>query len=277
MYSIKINLQRNAIFVVCFVCQLFVVIIVYRQINPPVGLSTPYRQLSWFYLTFVNSWLLLNPYNLCADWRFGTAPLVTSLIDPHNILTLLTLACVVYGGLFSVSGSSQGHKVGVLALSLLILPYLPASNLFFPVGFVVAERVLYLPSMGFCMLVGFGAHRLLKSFNSSTMRGIFSFLILVVLSVHSLKTGLRNLDWASDYSIYASAVRINPNHGPMLTNLGAVYVMDKDLKNYTMAEVLFKRCVDILPEYPRGLSNYAGLLEATKRKSQAEKVSCYSD
>lgn len=25
------------------------------------------------------------------------------------------------------------------------LPFLPASNLFFPVGFVVAERILYLP------------------------------------------------------------------------------------------------------------------------------------
>jgi tetratricopeptide (TPR) repeat protein len=58
----------------------------------------------------------------------------------------------------------------------------------------------------------------------------------------------------------------------MLTNLGAVYVVNKDLKNYTMAEILFKRCVDILPEYPRGLSNYAGLLDATKRRRQAQKV-----
>ena len=253
-------------------CVVYVSLFQRRQINPPVGLGTPYRQLSWLYLTFVNSWLLLNPYNLCADWRFGTAPLITSLMDPHNLLTALTLAAVVYAGLFSVSGSSRAHKVGVFALSLLVLPYLPASNLFFPVGFVVAERVLYLPSMGFCMLVGFGAHRIFKSINSSALRGIFSFLIVGVLSVHSLKTGLRNLDWVSEHSIYASAVRINPNHGPMLTNLGAVYVMNKDLKNYTMAEILFKRCVDILPEYPRGLSNYAGLLEATKRRRQAEKV-----
>lgn len=42
------------------------------------------------------------------------------------------------------------------ALSLIVLPFIPASNLFFPVGFVVAERVLYVPSMGFCMLVANG-------------------------------------------------------------------------------------------------------------------------
>ena len=42
------------------------------------------------------------------------------------------------------------------ALSLLILPFLPATNIFFHVGFVLAERVLYLPSMGFCLLVAIG-------------------------------------------------------------------------------------------------------------------------
>ena len=48
-------------------------------------------------------------------------------------------------------------SLGVLmSLSLMILPFLPASNLFFPVGFVLAERVLYIPSMGFCLLVALG-------------------------------------------------------------------------------------------------------------------------
>lgn len=42
----------------------------------------------------------------------------------------------------------------------MVLPFLPASNLFFPVGFVVAERVLYIPSMGFCLLVAYGWSKL---------------------------------------------------------------------------------------------------------------------
>ena len=44
-----------------------------------------------------------------------------------------------------------------MSLAMLIVPFLPASNLFFRVGFVVAERILYLPSVGFCMLVTLGA------------------------------------------------------------------------------------------------------------------------
>jgi hypothetical protein len=47
-------------------------------------------------------------------------------------------------------------RILTLGLGFLVIPFLPASNLFFRVGFVVAERVLYLPSAGYCMLLTFG-------------------------------------------------------------------------------------------------------------------------
>ena len=50
--------------------------------------------------------------------------------------------------------------LSLFALSLLVLPFLPASNLLFPVGFVIAERVLYLPSLGLCLLVAVGVEKL---------------------------------------------------------------------------------------------------------------------
>ena len=37
------------------------------------------------------------------------------------------------------------QRVVLWSVSVMILPMLPASNLFYPVGFVVAERLLYLP------------------------------------------------------------------------------------------------------------------------------------
>lgn len=47
-----------------------------------------------------------------------------------------------------------------LAVFLMTMPFIPATNLLFPVGFVVAERVLYLPSMGFCLLVAMGIKKI---------------------------------------------------------------------------------------------------------------------
>lgn len=51
-----------------------------------------------------------------------------------------------------------------LALSLLILPFVPASNIFFKVGFVIAERALLLPSAGYCILIVLGGKKLQKRF-----------------------------------------------------------------------------------------------------------------
>ena len=48
----------------------------------------------------------------------------------------------------------------MMALACLVVPFLPASNVLFRVGFVIAERVLYLPSMGYVMLVVLGLKRL---------------------------------------------------------------------------------------------------------------------
>jgi len=45
-------------------------------------------------------------------------------------------------------------------MAMLVVPFLPATNLLFRVGFVIAERVLYLSSAGGVMLVVLGASAL---------------------------------------------------------------------------------------------------------------------
>ena len=49
-----------------------------------------------------------------------------------------------------------------MALSLTIIPFLPASNIVYPVGFVIAERILYIPSIGYCLLVSVGLNKMAK-------------------------------------------------------------------------------------------------------------------
>ena len=51
------------------------------------------------------------------------------------------------------------------ALSLLTISFIPASNLVIPVGFVIAERVLYIPSIGYCIIMGLA----LSQFKNDTL------------------------------------------------------------------------------------------------------------
>ena len=78
---------------------------------------------------------------------------INLLVDnfPENNVRLFTIL-----ELKNISVTFYFYRVSQMSLALLVVPFLPASNLFFRVGFVVAERILYLPSVGFCMLVTLG-------------------------------------------------------------------------------------------------------------------------
>lgn len=48
------------------------------------------------------------------------------------------------------------------ALLMIAVTFLPVSNIPFRVGFVLAERVLYLPSLGYCLMVGLAVSQCAK-------------------------------------------------------------------------------------------------------------------
>lgn len=79
----------------------------------------------------------------------GSIPLVESLTDLRNFETLLFFIALLSLAFSSLYGrDSKGHhKVTLIGLCLVVVPFLPASNLFLRVGFVVAERVLYIPRL----------------------------------------------------------------------------------------------------------------------------------
>uniref|UniRef100_A0A0A9XPY3 dolichyl-phosphate-mannose--protein mannosyltransferase n=2 Tax=Lygus hesperus TaxID=30085 RepID=A0A0A9XPY3_LYGHE len=111
-------------------------------------------------------------------------------------------------------------EAALLSAAILVLPFLPASNLFFYVGFVVAERVLYLPSVGYCMLVGLGYAKLARAKNVLPHFGL-AFLLLT----YSARTYVRNFAWKDEEALYRSGIEVNPpksygNLGSVLSSQG---------------------------------------------------------
>jgi len=65
-----------------------------------------------------------------------------------------------------------------MAIVFMIVPFLPASNLFFRVGFVIAERILYLSSIGFCMLVVLGVRQICATYPKYTKVSKLDLLVI---------------------------------------------------------------------------------------------------
>lgn len=105
------------------------------------------------------------------------------------------------------------ENVVVFALGLLVIPFLPATNVFFYVGFVIAERVLYIPSMGFCLLVTVGMRSLYVRLRRRSSRAVLMYWSATLVLLFSVKTVLRNQDWQNEEMLYKSGIYVNPAKG----------------------------------------------------------------
>nr|CAI5819114.1 unnamed protein product [Callosobruchus analis] len=117
----------------------------------------------------------------------------------------------------------RSDQAVLFSIALLVLPFVPASNVLYYVGFVIAERVLYMPSVGLCLLLGLCSATLWNSYRK--YRLVFVCAFVLALAAFSARTVLRNLDWKSEEALYRSAIPVNPpkaygNLGSILSSQG---------------------------------------------------------
>nr|NVI79237.1 putative transmembrane and TPR repeat-containing protein CG4050-like protein [Cucujiformia] len=97
---------------------------------------------------------------------------------------------------------------------------------------------LYMPSMGFCMLVAFGWSIINEKFNKKISWCLLSLLVFS----HAAKTHLRNIDWEDEYSIFMSGLRVNQRNAKLFNNVG--HALESQAK-YKEALIFFKTAVSV--------------------------------
>uniref|UniRef100_A0A8C5HNG2 dolichyl-phosphate-mannose--protein mannosyltransferase n=1 Tax=Gouania willdenowi TaxID=441366 RepID=A0A8C5HNG2_GOUWI len=269
----------------------------FSEQDNPASFSTHLltRVLSYTYLLSFNAWLLLAPIVLCYDWQVGSIPLVESIGDIRNMATMM-LAVVMFTLCLHCIFSLQGREL-LVGIMFLVFPFIPASNLFFRVGFVVAERVLYMPSMGCCILVAYGLGRL-SSLVGRRGTTILSISMMLLLLLFTWKTILQNNVWISREALFRSgiqtlphnakvhynyanfhkdsgrhqeaihhytvALRLYPRHASAMNNLGTLTHCPVEAERY------YRNALDINPQHNRALFNLGNLLKSQGKEMNAE-------
>ncbi|XP_015748501.1 PREDICTED: transmembrane and TPR repeat-containing protein 4-like [Acropora digitifera] len=180
-----------------------------------------------------------------------------------------------------------------------VIPFLPASNLFVPVGFVMAERVLYVPSMGICILVPFGIAVLFgptkrkvtqysslgedhnshdatekqTSFTSTHLsfgaNAAQRLIIFTLLCTFFFKVFHRNSEWLTKERLARSGLKINPGNAKIHVTLGNVLA----LKGHLSCEYHYRKALQLRPHYVTAWENLGLVLLNTGRAQEAEQ--CY--
>eukprot|EP00064_Thunnus_orientalis_P000231 superscaffoldBa00000011_g231 len=205
------------------------------------------RTLTFFYLPAINFWLFLCPHTLSFDWSMDALPLIRSLADWRNFHTAafyLGLLLLAWFSLWTHQTAKGKETNGLLAI-----PFLPATNLFFYVGFVIAERVLYIPSMGFCLLVAVGMRSLYVRLRRRSSRTMLVYCSAALVLLFGVKTVLRNRDWENEEMLYKSGIYVNPakawgNLGNVLKSQGKMEEAEQAYRNAlyyrsNMADMLY--------------------------------------
>nr|NVI79265.1 putative transmembrane and TPR repeat-containing protein CG4050-like protein [Cucujiformia] len=97
---------------------------------------------------------------------------------------------------------------------------------------------LYMPSMGFCMLIAFGWSIIHEKLNKKISWLVLSLLVLT----HATKTHFRNRDWEDEYSIFMSGLRVNQRNAKLFNNVG--HALESQTK-YQEALIFFKTAVSV--------------------------------
>ncbi|KAK6625672.1 hypothetical protein RUM43_005971 [Polyplax serrata] len=156
---------------------------------------------------------------------------------------------------------NQKHPPLVLGLSLLVLPFLPATNLVVTVGFVVAERLLYIPSLGWTILVVYGLQLLrLKQKLLCPMP-----LIILVILIFCGRTLLRNRDWNSRESLIRSGLKTLPQNAKMHYNFANFL---RDSGNLESAAVHYKEALRLWPAYASAHNNLGAIMNRPEDAEQ---------
>jgi tetratricopeptide (TPR) repeat protein len=165
--------------------------------------------------------LLIFPHPLSCDYSFNTIPIVSGFGDPGF---LFSLAIHLFLLIYAIKKLKEKHILSFCILFYLISMSI-ASNVFILIGTHMAERLLFFPSIAFCLGVSYLLCKLFKiDFENiiPTFSAFFktakSYVILtvVVILLFSIKTMARNKDWKSNSDLFAKDIETVPNSAHML-------------------------------------------------------------
>mmetsp|Transcript_22335 Transcript_22335/g.88665 ORF Transcript_22335/g.88665 Transcript_22335/m.88665 type:complete len:799 (+) Transcript_22335:112-2508(+) len=112
-------------------------------------LSTrPFAKFASYAFTHVQYFAkLVAPLELCYDYGYLCFPHITAVSDPRNIVFMALTSTL---GACAIAALKYRSKTVLLSMSIMSVFFLPASQIIFPIGTILGERLLYLPSAGFC-------------------------------------------------------------------------------------------------------------------------------
>lgn len=172
----------------------------------PAAAFVPDASFPTRFFTMIRVWphyarLLLAPFDLSADYSPAVI-LPVREITAHGLLGL-GLAAGVFA--LALYGWRRDRRLAA-GIAWIVVALFPASNLLFVTGIVLAERTLYLPSVGISLLLSLAWERAATIPRARLLAVAYAAL----LAAFAVRTVARNPEWRNGAAIFNSLRREHP-------------------------------------------------------------------
>ena len=176
----------------------------------------------------------LVPITLSADYSYKQIPLVMGLGDWRAWAGLALAAAAIY-----FAWRKPAFRAPIFAYAIL---FSPTSNLIFPIGTIMGERLMYAPSIGLGLLL---AILLVRTEH-------WRIVLIAVALAFAARTAVRNLDWLNPQRFYAKLLETSPMSAKSHYSIGVQYAADGDDQRAIQE---YDRAIAIFPLYSEAYRN----------------------
>lgn len=196
--------------------------------------------------------LLVFPHPLTHDYY----PQHIYLMNWGDWRVLLSLAAYIGLLVYAVKGFGRRDPISYSILFFLISLSI-VSNILFPIGTNMSERLIFMPSVGFCLAVAVLAWRLHLRLGKKVMPVLAGLALIVVLL--GVKTVVRNQAWKDNFTLFSTDIYHSPNSAKLRNAMGGE-LLTQSLKpgNETQQQAMWQEAVGHLQEAIRMHPTYKG-------------------
>jgi tetratricopeptide (TPR) repeat protein len=219
--------------------------------NPFLDATDSQKYATIFYTLILYIKLLILPHPLTHDYYPKQIPIV-EWSEPLVILSLLLHAYLAIVCLQSF------RKKSVLSYGILFyfISFSLYSNILFPIGTFMNERFLFIPSIGFAIIVAYYLIGFLEKKQKLQRQPIFIVFALIMLA-YSGKTIARNYAWQNDNTLALADIKTSANSAKANMSAGlASFELAKSAANEREKKKLLdesvkylSRSLEIYPTY----------------------------
>lgn len=198
--------------------------------------------------------LLFLPFGLHMEYG-------NKLFDFSHPLVIPGIIIVVFLSTYAFR-KRKVNKVAFFSILWFFIALLPVSNLY-PIDAYMAEHWLYLPSIGFFLILAKALCYLYRTKKFRIFAGVFIICLLIFYSYLTIR---QNNYWNKPMIFYERALRYAQDSWRMHNNLGNVY---KESGHPEAAIAEYNKALEIKPDYAQAYYNLGNLYNDIKKYEEA--------